>query len=334
MKRRYRFRESMLRGHPSNVTRAVKRVVVHGDRHQLVVTSTTDGGHARTSFHFTKPRGRAVDLGNLRRREQRDGKARVVGANPGTAEARRLMVKFQRFLVAKFGCSAFTELFGPDNSLNCKNGRRLALDEGSALETAHDTHVHVTPSRLLPLPKRTRKVMAFLRRERLIRRAKRRGAKHVRVIFKAAEKHNVSYALALALFQHESNFINQYGHDRDRLGRVIWHGKDGLVKVTRRNYRDYKAFRRRTGKAQGVGLGQLTSPGYQDRADARGGCWRTKVNVDVSLEVLAGHIKALGTFKGVGAYNGGRGNPVASYARAVLALRDRWRDHLHPERSK
>jgi hypothetical protein len=327
MKRRRRFQRWMLRGHPGDITRAVKRVIVRGHNHQLIVTSTTDGAHARTSFHFTKPLGRAVDLGNKRRRL---ANGEFVGANPGTSQARALMVAFQQFLVNKFGCNSFLELFGPDNSLNCKNGRRLTLDEGSALESAHDTHVHVVPARLLPLPKLRAKVT----REVLIARARRAGARHVRAIFDAADKHDISYALALALFQHESNFINQYGHDRDSLGRIIFHGKTGLVRVTRRNYQDYLAFRRRTGKAQGVGLGQLTSPGFQDLADARGGCWRTKPNVDVSLEVLAGHIKALGLFKGVGAYNGGRGNPVASYAAAVLARREHWRSVLHSERSK
>lgn len=136
------FRKRMLRGHPGDITREVRRVIVHGLEHGLIVTSTTDGGHAPTSFHFTKP-GRAVDLGN---------------EVPGTPAARARMVAFQRFLLNKFGPGAFLELFGPENSLAVKNGVQFTLPEGSALENLHDTHVHVVPSRLLPLPTRVVKL--------------------------------------------------------------------------------------------------------------------------------------------------------------------------------
>lgn len=328
MKRRLRFHEWMLRGHPGDITRAVKRVIVRGHNHGLIVTSTTDGKHAPTSFHFTEP-GQAVDLGN-KLRCRRGG---CVGAVPGTVKARKLMVEFQRFLVEKFGCAAFHELYGPNNRLNCRKGRRVTLDEGSALEENHDSHVHVVPAKVLPWPL-TRAARARISRESLILRAQTNGAKHVRKIFEAADKHNIGYALALALFQHESNFLNQYGHDRDSRGRIIWHGQTGQVMVTEENYRTYKRWRYKHGLAQGVGLGQLTSPVYQDLADARGGCWKTSVNVDVSLEVLAGHIKALGRRQGVGAYNGGRGNPQLGYADAVLAKRDAWVKVLYPERNK
>lgn len=311
MRRRFRFRKSMLRGHPGDITLPVKRVIVRAHNAGLVVTSTTDGGHAKTSFHFTKPKGRAVDVG-------------VFDHLVGTPEQRDRLVDFQRALIRRFGCSAFLELFGPDNRLNCKNQRPLTLDEGSALETAHDNHDHIVPASKLPLPKGFHKFMRALRRRRMVRRARKAGARHVLTIFRYADKHKISYPLALALFQHESNFRNQFGHDRDRNGRIIFHGSTGFVKVTPQRYRDYLAFRRRTGLVQGVGLGQLTSPGYQDAADKRGGAHRVAPNVDVSLEVLAGHIKALGRFRGIGAYNGGRGNPIASYAKAVLDKRDRW----------
>jgi hypothetical protein len=323
MKQRLRFRRSMLNGHPGDITRAAKRVALLAHNRKLVVTSTTDGTHSPTSFHFTKP-GEAVDLGNERRCSK---PGNCVGAAPGTPYGQALLERFQRFLVRKYGCSAFKELFGPVNQLNCKNGRPVTLGEGTDLENAHDNHVHVVPSRLLVLPKRLREA---LHRAVLVSRARRAGANHVRLIFDAADKHNVSYALALALFHHESNFINQYGHDRDKRGRIIFHGKSGLVRVTPKNYLRYLEFRRATGLAQGVGLGQLTSPDIQDLADSRGGCFRVRVNVDVALEILAGHIKALGLRKGVGAYNGGRGNPQLNYADAVLAKRDAWREVLHP----
>lgn len=313
MRRRYKFHSFMLNGHPGGVTRGVRRVIVRGHNHQLSVTSTTDGQHAHDSYHYTKPLGMAVDLGN-----KPQG---AWGAVPGTPKARRLMVKLQADLIKWFGCRSFLELFGPDNALNCKDGRQVTLDDGSPLENQHDTHVHVVPARLLPLPKMPGRLLKMLR-------AKRRGAKYVRSIFRSADSYNISYALALALFQHEANFLNQYGHDHLPGQLPIWHRNWGRVMVTKDNYAAYKAWRNTHHLAQGVGPGQLTSPGYQDMADARGGCWRPGVNIDLSLAILAGHIAALGVLKGVGAYNGGRGNPNLAYAQAVLAKRDVWKNIL------
>jgi hypothetical protein len=156
-------------------------------------------------------------------------------------------------------------------------------------------------------------------------KARRKGARYVRQIFKYADKHRIPRALALALVEKESAFINQYGHDRDSSGAIIWHGQRGLVKVTKDNYARYKDFRRRTGKVQGAGLTQLTSQSFQALAEAKGGGWKPDAQLDVGFWVLSGNIQALGTFKGVGAYNGGRGNPQDDYARAVLVLRDKWR---------
>lgn len=300
--RHFRFKRSMLNGHPGNVTLAVKRVIVRGTNGGLIVTSTTDGRHAPRSFHNS---GRAVDLGHAR---------------PGTPEARYELVRFQRFLLKRFGAAAFIELFGPDNQSNVKNGGRVALDEGSALENAHDNHDHVVPARLLPLPKRVRKPLS---RAAKVRKARRAGAEHVYAIFAAARKHRISYPLALALFEKESNFLNQWGHDRNSHGALIFPAIPGRKMVNEKTYKAYKAGRALRGN-QGVGLGQLTSPGIQDMADRRGGAWRVKPNVDVSLEILAGHIRALGLRRGIGAYNGGRGNPQLGYADDVLKLRDKW----------
>jgi hypothetical protein len=317
MARQLRFTRALLAGHPGDVARAVRRVIVRGVNHGLVVTSTTDGGHAATSWHFKRPPrnflGRAVDM-----------------AGPGQ-EAERA---FQRDLIETHGAHSFHEVFGPDNEWNVKNGVIVGLGEGTPLETAHDTHIHIAPRLVIPLPTPLRREIEETKRRRRLRRNKRiaraNGAHFVTLIFDSAHKHNVSVPLALALFEQETGFENEYGHDRTAPGRPpIWHGKEGKVLVTEDNYKTgYLPFRRRTNLAQGVGPGQLTSPGFQDLADRRGGCWKPEVNIDVSLEILAGHITALGTFNGIGAYNGGRGDPNETYARSVLALRDRWSERL------
>jgi lysozyme len=143
--RHLRFKRSMLNGHPGNVTRAVRRVIIRGVNQGLVVTSTTDGGHSRTSWHFTKPGG-AVDFGLP---------AHLIGTDAGRA----LMVAFQGWLLAQ-GASNYHELFGPDNALNVKNGVKITLPDGSALENQHDNHVHVAPRSVLPRPKRRAKRVA------------------------------------------------------------------------------------------------------------------------------------------------------------------------------
>lgn len=119
-----RFHRWMLNGHAGNVTPACKRFIVRATRAGLVVTSTTGGAHAATSYHYS---GRAVDVG-------------LPGPLIGTAKGKRRMVRFQRAEARH--PSRFLELFGPANSLCVKNGRRLSLAEGTALEDLHDTHVH------------------------------------------------------------------------------------------------------------------------------------------------------------------------------------------------
>ena len=91
----------------------------------LVVTSTNDGKHAATSFHY---RDRAVDFG-------------VPGPLIGTAQGRDRLVAFQRELARR--PRGLAELFGPDNAACVKNGAIRPLAEGTDLENQHDNHVHV-----------------------------------------------------------------------------------------------------------------------------------------------------------------------------------------------
>jgi hypothetical protein len=105
----------MLNGHPGNVTMSTRAYIRRGVAAGLVCTSTSDGQHAPTSFHYS---GRAADMGLP---------ASLVGTKK-VSEAR--------------GPHHHAELFGPSNVWNVKNGRVISLAEGTALENLHDNHVH------------------------------------------------------------------------------------------------------------------------------------------------------------------------------------------------
>ena len=107
-------------------------------------------------------------------------------------------------------------------------------------------------------------------------------------------------AAAATLLAIESNGgRNVWGGDGVSTGGVYVKGSE----VTQAAYLRYKAARSRLG-AQGVGPTQLTSPGLQDRADARGGVWDWRVNCAVGFEILADFIARYGMRGGFRAYNG------------------------------
>jgi hypothetical protein len=313
--KKYRwFKGWMLRGHPSNITRACKRVAVYAHNHGLIVSSTTDGGHAPTSFHFTKPLGRAVDLGHDTTKLSAD-----------TGRARK--VAFQEFLLKRFGARAFTELFGPDNDLNVKNGVQIGLVEGTALETLHDTHVHVVPAVVLPAPsvKKVVKVLTQRQKDRLL--AKKIGKSHALDIIREARRADLPLAVGLALVEKESGFLNQYGHDRLPGHPPIWHGKESTVMVTRDNYKSYLAFRSKTGLPQGVGVTQLTFIPFQQAAEKAGGGHIPKYQCRVGFTVLQANIKAHGLQDGCRRYNGS-GPAAEAYGRDMVDRTHKWEARL------
>lgn len=112
-----------LGGHP-DVHHSLYPIIMEAVARGLVVTSTTDGTHAPSSFHYS---GRAVDFG------------RAGGFRSWFLPR---LVAFQRHLHSKHG-RRLSELFGPSNRANRKWGKAIALAEGSPLETLHDNHVHV-----------------------------------------------------------------------------------------------------------------------------------------------------------------------------------------------
>jgi len=81
---------------------------------------------------------------------------------------------------------------------------------------------------------------------------------------------------------------NEWGHDPTIF---ICGGTFGQP-VTEESYTAYVVERDATGKMQGVGPCQLTWKGYQDQADALGGCWKPIINMIVGFGIIAGYRKA------------------------------------------
>jgi len=127
-------------GQPWNVNRRVKATVKRARKYGLVPTSTTNGAHSRGSWHYIVPgrntAGAAVDLGF-----EADDLRRL-----GQAERTERLSRFQRAEYARarrYGFRGYLELIGPVNGLVILGGRPAGLAEGTALEQAHDDHVHV-----------------------------------------------------------------------------------------------------------------------------------------------------------------------------------------------
>jgi hypothetical protein len=153
----------------------------------------------------------------------------------------------------------------------------------------------------------------------LARIANRHGAEYsLRIILEARRHRHINISDAFGLFEVETGFRNVFGCDWGP-GIACCH-----LNVTEARARAV----RRGGRPNGIGPGQLTSFGYVDLANRDGGVWKPGVNIATSLDILEGHIAALGRVKGIGAYNGGRGNPVMSYYRKVNERAKRWHQIL------
>jgi hypothetical protein len=107
-------------------------------------------------------------------------------------------------------------------------------------------------------------------------------------------------------------------------GRNVFQGGDPVTKPL---YRAYLA-RRDTDGTTGVGPCQLTFAGYQDDADALGGCWVPQYNCRVGFKALGEFIDQHGHREAFGRYNGGtRWTDYPSairYADSAMTLLPTW----------
>jgi hypothetical protein len=151
------------------------------------------------------------------------------------------------------------------------------------------------------------------------------GTQRAAEVVELAAAAGLELAAAATLLEKESGGgRNVWGHDNVKTGGHYVKGAE----VTEEAYRNYKAARDRGQVgSQGVGPTQLTFKGFQDRADQRGGCFDWRVNCAVGFEILADHIRRLGTRDGFRAYNGS-GPAAEAYAKDAMGKLAAWQSRL------
>jgi hypothetical protein len=150
---------------------------------------------------------------------------------------------------------------------------------------------------------------------------------HGTVIVEEAQRAGLELALACALVKQESGGRNIFGCDGrnfENPDEVPFCG----VRVTAERVRQLLEHIASGGDSNGVGLVQLTAPELIKRAEALGGAHKPRNQLRVGFGHLVYLIDLLGYRKGIGAYNGGAGNPIMSYAWDVLEKRNEWRRRL------
>lgn len=146
----------------------------------------------------------------------------------------------------------------------------------------------------------------------------------VDVCIQAAQLENVELAVACTVYQNESSGRNVWGGDKVATGGIYRPG-DIVTKDAYLRYRtDMKAGR--IGR-QGVGPCQCTGAGYQDTADALGGCWDPLANSRSGFRGIGRLIAQFGVRGGAQRYNGSGPMAVAYgvkfYARYLI-----WKSRL------
>jgi hypothetical protein len=163
------------------------------------------------------------------------------------------------------------------------------------------------------------------RDKKLVEMVKTAGHSFGPTILAEAKHEGLPLALALALVEQESGFRNIFGCDLGARETVPWCHQD----ATRDRVKALIAHVERGGVSNGVGLTQLTSIDLIRQAQSEGGAHTVDAQCRIGFRLLHGLIERHGVRVGIGAYNGGSGNPQLDYADSVLALRAKWQARIN-----
>jgi Putative peptidoglycan binding domain len=151
------------------------------------------------------------------------------------------------------------------------------------------------------------------------------GIQRATEVVELAAAAGLELAAAATMLEKESGGgDNVFGHDPVSTDGIYRYGQP----VTKDVYERYRQARK-AGRIppQGVGPTQLTWPGYQDQADAEGGCFDWTVNCRVGFRALAGEIRSHGLRDGFRAWNGS-GSEAEKYANDAMTKLAMWQSRL------
>ena len=150
--------------------------------------------------------------------------------------------------------------------------------------------------------------MGIVRDLKLARVAKKHGAKYALRTLYEARRNDIPYSWALGMIEQESRWENIFGCDHGA-GRAFCHQRVTNAKVD---------SLLNSGLANGVGLTQLTSPGYvRDAHNRRGGAASPKNQIIVGMKVLKE--KTGGNMDLAWKYNG-----APEYQNAIRPKAEQW----------
>jgi hypothetical protein len=140
----------------------------------------------------------------------------------------------------------------------------------------------------------------------------------------AAQAEGIDLAVAATVIQKESMGRNVWGSDGVATGGTYIKG----TLVTQASYLAYRAAVQagRIGR-QGCGPAQCTSAGYQNEADALGGCWDPVANMRSGFRGIQTLINQYGVRGGFVHYNGS-GPAAEAYANDAMAKFAVWQARL------
>lgn len=150
------------------------------------------------------------------------------------------------------------------------------------------------------------------------------GLQNVFAIIQAAQLEHIDLPVAATMLSKESGGRNVWGSDGVSTGGTYVKGS-AVTKSAYLAYRD--AVRAGRIGRQGCGPAQCTSAGYQDTADALGGCWDPVANIRSGLRGLGGLITRYGVQQGARRYNGS-GPAAEAYGRDFAARYAVWKSRL------
>ena len=139
-----------------------------------------------------------------------------------------------------------------------------------------------------------------------------------------AKRERLPLALALALVDQESSFRNIFGCDLGPRDTAPWCHQD----VTKERVGELIRHVKAGGTSNGVGLTQLTSIDLIEQAQREGGAHMVEAQCRIGFRRLHDLIERHGEQVGIGAYNGGEGNPQLDYADDVLKLKAKWHGRI------